>query len=55
MLNLSHLMHKVRSAGGQQKRFHPPLNANCIFLQVFFKKNLTLCMTKLRGIGAVFS
>jgi hypothetical protein len=24
-------------------------------LQVFFKKNLTLCMTKLRGIGAVFS
>ncbi len=26
--------------------FHPPLDCQCIFLQVFF--NLTLCMTKLR-------
>jgi hypothetical protein len=33
--------------------FHPPLKANVLFLQVFFK-NLTLCMTKLKDSGAVF-
>jgi hypothetical protein len=33
--------------------FIPPLNANVLFLQVFFK-NLTLCMTKLRVLVLCF-